>query len=283
MKYKDKIFFNQNGFSIASVVIAMSIMSVITLGVTTLIQNSMKSVTYIEDKLSAINLQNELNMDFSDSRVCKNTLKNLKVVSEGEDQVVPAIKSSNDRIVYKAPTTYDRLNIDRILLENVNVAAPNTTGRMNLSLNLKRQREGVADLKPVTVPLSVVTDGTGRIASCVALGSEEDGNNPAKRCASAPGNGLGAGSKNNLGSSATIAEAGHLFLHNTTEEARKAASASDSAIDNVIYIPKCSEIPNANCPVREGSIHAVTTGQSGSEYGTSTVSYLCTDGRWLRL
>lgn len=186
---------NQSGFSIASVMIAITVISIVALGISTMLQNSMKTVTFIEDKQSALDLKNEIMIAFSDSRACRNTLRGFPVAPN--EQPVEALKNKNDRPLY-TNNRYDQLIINRIQLERKEIAtAPNASGRMDLIINISRERsKAQADLKPLNVPLSVTTDSSSRIEDCVALGSSELANEARKcedrrgfRVPSSPGNG----------------------------------------------------------------------------------------------
>lgn len=177
---------NQKGFSIASVVVAMGIASVLILGISTALQHTIGSVTYIEDKQSAMDLKNEITIDLSDSTACLNSLTGIRVVAG--DLSVSNLRNSANQVQYQS-RVYDGLRIGNIFLENVSLPlTPNQNGRMNLMVNVSRNRSrGQQDLKSIKVPLSVTTDASNRIINCVALGSSEL-DDEARKCSLAQSN-----------------------------------------------------------------------------------------------
>ena len=160
---------NQKGFTIASVMVAASIGAFVILGISTALQNSLNTASFIEDKQSSMDLKNELTIDLSDGAACANTLSGRLV-----DEKIASLRNKANQVLF-ADGKYDRLNIGSMYLQNVDVpAAPNGTGRVNMFVEVERSRGPASQsLKQIKIPISVTLDATSRIASCAAAGSSE--------------------------------------------------------------------------------------------------------------
>ncbi len=171
----------QKGFGLLEVVIAASIMSAIGLAFATMISQMNGTVGYIEDRSAALDLKHIMTLDLSSSQACVNSFGGLNVVA---NQNVPNLKNTTNVVSYTNNQVYDRINFNGFRLQNVNVPlAPNSTGRMNLVVDLTRQRTaGPNSLKPQTIPLQVTSNATGRISDCVAIGEGAAMNDTAGQC-----------------------------------------------------------------------------------------------------
>ncbi len=176
--------FNQMGFSIAQVVVAMSIMSAMSLGLTSMIQNQSNTVFYLEDKMSHQNLKKEVENLLNDSAACTESLTNITVptalLSASPNASQPfIIKDKAGAVVYDVANTtrnkFDRLNISNIKIQNVDISGAATTGKINIVMDVRRQR-GPANtnqaLQSVVIQKEVTIDGTRNVTGCVNTGDD---------------------------------------------------------------------------------------------------------------
>lgn len=220
------IILSENGFTIISVIIAASIASVVGLAISTLIVSQSSSVSYLEDRLSTLALDSNLQLNFSDSQACTHSLKGKSILGS---QNIMALKDKDaNEFVSASPSSvlssYDRLDISAIQLVNVNATnAPGSSGKMNLLVNIERQRNsGPRDLKPKELKLAVTVDASGKIDTC-SLTSGSGGGEFEKACGKAPDGSL----KNNCSGRSHSSDAtgdfcrrstssGTIFLHGDT-------------------------------------------------------------------
>jgi type II secretory pathway pseudopilin PulG len=164
---------NEKGFALIQVLIAVSIAAMVAVGVADLISNQAKSVSYLEDKMSVLGLSNQLLMILATSGACTNSLAGK---SASSDQLITQIKDKADNLVYDTNTNenkYDQLIIDKVTLKNIDVTGANSSGRMKLVIEILRIRKGGGPpgLKPISVEITVSTNGSNNIISCGAGGS----------------------------------------------------------------------------------------------------------------
>ncbi len=181
---------SEQGFSLPSVILGASIMSAMGLAFATMLSQMNSTVGYIEDRSAALDLKHIMALELSSTQACTNSFGGL---AANANQNLANIKNSNDVIAYQRNQTHDRLNITNFRLEVVNPPiAPSGTGRMNLIVDLDRDRNsGPSSLKPQPIPLSVTSNGAGRIVSCVAIGegAAASGEDTAGQCETGPPNG----------------------------------------------------------------------------------------------
>ncbi len=176
----------QKGFSIAQVVVAMSIMSVVSLGITSMLQNQTNTVFYLEDKMSHQNFKKEVENLLSDSAACTESLTNINVPASILPNATQLfnIKDSTGAVVFDAANNnrnkFDKLEISNISIQNVDIVGAAVAGKVNIKVDVRRQR-GPANtnqaLQSVVIQKDVVIDGTRAVTSCTG-----GGNDPSNAC-----------------------------------------------------------------------------------------------------
>ncbi len=202
----------QDGFTIVSVAVAASIASVIALAISTLIVSQASSVSYLEDRLSRVALDNELQLNFSYPQTCINSLRGKPIAAT---QNITNLKDKNaNEFISTSPasalSSFDMIRISSIKLVNDNATnAPNSTGNMNLLVNIERQRSsGPKELSPKELKLTVTTDASGNIDTC-SLQSGSSGSEFEKACGMSPTGTL----KNNCSGRAASGRASSSVCH----------------------------------------------------------------------
>jgi len=164
----------QCGFSLVSVLMAASIMTVLGVMVSQTIIQQGQSVSYLEDRLAKVDFKNKMLSMFSIGDSCTNTLVGKSILDE---QTLDVIKDQNDvtNIDLNTGTSkaHESLIIGSIDLDNIDTPnAPSSEGRMTLSINMERVRTGGGPkaLSPVELSLRVRTGAAGLIESCTVEG-----------------------------------------------------------------------------------------------------------------
>lgn len=175
--------FNQKGFSIAQVAMAMAVMSVMSVGLTSMIQNQAKTIYYLEDQMSHQNLKKEIENLLSDSTVCTESLDNVSL-PRGLIQANPnsgtsfVIKDSSGQTIYNPnnnnKNSFDNLKIKNIRVQNQDVTDPTLGGSAIINVDVERKRGGRNQaLKSISIQKNVSIDNNFRVISC--SGGSSDG------------------------------------------------------------------------------------------------------------
>lgn len=176
---------NQKGFSIPSVMIGISIMGIMSVGLSQMIMNSTNSVNYLEDKMEVQDFKRELSSTLSNPQACEFTLRGQQVLPEFN---INQIREATNQIVHQVNQNIfpsSRVIIKRISVSNVNVPpAVGSSGDIKLLVNLSRRASSTeTDLKPVEILISAKKFAAdNRIETCVANGSAGSESDLEKAC-----------------------------------------------------------------------------------------------------
>lgn len=197
MKMKSK-FYTNKGFTLIEILIASAILLTISMAIGGLIQSNLKSTTYIEKKLNAMDLKTQLVILMSKNEVCTCQLNpsqlaepeghpldnrpglsfNSAVINGSEQLDLKMIKFGcglNAPPLAKINATYGtNLEIENISIKNLVPTSQPDEWRGDWTISFKSQN-GVMSLKPITVAEVFKVDpaspmGTKTISSCVGLG-----------------------------------------------------------------------------------------------------------------
>ncbi len=164
---------NEHGGSLIGVIISGTIFTIIAAASAQMISNQTASVSYLEDRLSSVDLKGALISTLNNAKACENTFQGKKVTRK--PITVDQIKDANDDTFIDVTDprlkSYDRLDLDNISLNiNPNVIPASDSGSMKLRVYPKRQRtgSGPVDLSPVEITLAITTDADQKISSCRA-------------------------------------------------------------------------------------------------------------------
>lgn len=174
----------EKGFSIASVMVAAVILSILAAGISQMLINSSRHVSYLEDRLEAQDFKKEIQSLLNDEVACRNTFGQTSVPTNIREEVT--IRSLKD---YTGAEPFSqnepifpgsRIRVDKIVMTNKDVR-PNNGGVGNIKLRLEISRtttSGVQAMRPLEFLVSVEKAPAGQtIANCMAAGSGIDLNN----------------------------------------------------------------------------------------------------------
>jgi prepilin-type N-terminal cleavage/methylation domain-containing protein len=163
----NKLTYQSQGFSLVEVLIVIAVMGVVMTLVTRVTGQLYSQSTRIEDKQVSLDLKNIITQDLSNDQACRHTFAGRAVNNNPLN--INQIRDPENEVLVSSNSNWSFLNIYQMTLENVNVPnQPNSSGRMNLEIPIGRER-GAGFLKSISVPISVRTDSSGRIASCNSL------------------------------------------------------------------------------------------------------------------
>jgi prepilin-type N-terminal cleavage/methylation domain-containing protein len=154
------------GFSIIEVVISMSIMSVLALGMGTLITNQSRSLIQLEDRLSKVDLKRTIEQVLSYSDACKKSFQNKNMSTGVVNNLSLKDQFNNPQI--STGDNFDRLKVNNIKLQGNPIVA-NALNNVDLVIQL-------ADIlgmvfKPLTFPMSVNLNAARTITDCSFTGA----------------------------------------------------------------------------------------------------------------
>ena len=155
---------NERGFSLIQVVVAASLMSVISLGIASLIHNQSQNINYLEDRLSHQNLKIEF--DALVNSLCLKQLKDLQIPKLTKEIKKIKLVRTDGNDLYNPYTpdqnNFEMLKIDRVTIQNVTLLGSLLNGRIELSLYPKRIRRGggPTELKPFKKEINVTINNT---------------------------------------------------------------------------------------------------------------------------
>lgn len=182
---KTSFVLDQKGFSIVSVIIAMSMMSLVSLGFASMITGFSQSISQMEDRVNALDIKKLMDMTLSTSTACNNTFRGLPVSAP---QTINAIRNTANQPEFSRNQVQNGLVLSNMQLTNIDTPnAANSSGKMRLNLNLNRQgRSSNTALKQQVVYLQVTTDGTARIANCTSISNTSAMDQNARKCMNSP-------------------------------------------------------------------------------------------------
>jgi prepilin-type N-terminal cleavage/methylation domain-containing protein len=155
--------YNSKGFTLVEVLIALGIMSMASFYFMKSMDNSLKGINYIEDKISYIQVKGLLERYFSDHSVCLNSL-----VGKTPTEELTGIYGEAGKPLIIKDEERDKIKIVRLVLTNPNSLSATMSGFVKLNLSIARTREGggPANFPTLKVDIPVFLDNLGKIARC---------------------------------------------------------------------------------------------------------------------
>ncbi|MBT3585213.1 MAG: prepilin-type N-terminal cleavage/methylation domain-containing protein [Halobacteriovoraceae bacterium] len=161
---------NSKGFSLIEIMIAVGLMSVISLGVMHFMENQTKSANTMETKMEANSFLMEFQNYLTKAGVCSNSLKGLTLPSDEEGEVeFDELKSPIGKTKYQTGKRFP----SNIILEKMtlsNFEAENTAGdmgSMELTLHFRKPKMTYGNkIIKKKINIEVLKDDSGKILNC---------------------------------------------------------------------------------------------------------------------
>lgn len=165
---------SEAGYSIVSVLMGASLLSIITAGMTQVISTSIQQVTLMEDRIELLDLKNEIQSLLANEISCRNTLRNTPV-TKGMSEVRAMMDVDNNTVFEEQKHIYpsSRIIVDEIRMVDKNVnSAPGGSGEVNVIVNVSRKTmTGYQKMKPIDMAVFVEKSATSDlVADCAATG-----------------------------------------------------------------------------------------------------------------
>lgn len=171
---------NPRGFSLIEVLIVTLIGGIMAASFSALTVYQLKSASYVEDMISRDKLTNSIQLILSDSVACQETFSGVSVPGIDQSRSNIRIQDKNGADVYRATSGgnrqyFEQLEIQQIRMKNIDIGPGESSGRIEISLDLKRNRSGggPTGLSVNNLEYRVQIDSTSRmIESCLGLVDE---------------------------------------------------------------------------------------------------------------
>ncbi len=158
------------GFSLIEVMLVASLMLIVSLGAAQFISSQNQQINVMEDRLSRINLSQEVTQIFNRQEHCVRLLKQVRILKNMKPQNI-RIENDMGRTLFDPNAEqnhYDHLNIESAQIRNLSIQGANRLGNLEVRLDVKRLRKGGSNtqMNPVIVRLPAVVDNNSNVKSC---------------------------------------------------------------------------------------------------------------------
>lgn len=155
----------EKGFSLAEIMIAMGLLSVLTLGVSSMMKNMQQGQATAEVKLEQLEIRRVISMVLMDRLACENTLKNIILGNTISD-----IKNSSGVSLYSVGKSYGNNTLKISSIQTKDLGEIDSSGVRSAELLIKfdkLKKMAMGQIKQATIRLNVVADSTTKlISSC---------------------------------------------------------------------------------------------------------------------
>jgi len=160
-----------SGFSLVELMVTVGIMGVVTMGMMSMMQNQVKTIQYLEDRMAMMNLRNELALNLQSAAVCEATLKGVRITDNPQEiEIVgkngaPLLSSVDEKM-----KQFETILIDKITVMNIDVPNNLGNGWVEFKATARRTRTGGGPetFRPAVYRTRVMADSSGTILSCDA-------------------------------------------------------------------------------------------------------------------
>ncbi len=173
-----KIYNNQKAFGIIEVLVAAGLMSIIGVGISSLITNAAKQQKGIQAKDQQREVTSEIRSLLSNKTACLNTFTGLTITGG----TVANIRDATNAVVYTVggADKTGLLNFTEFGLSNFIAdasAPPLTAGNIDFKIKLTKVGDvgNVKEIKPDLITLKIKRNAGGTITECFSVGTQADG------------------------------------------------------------------------------------------------------------
>lgn len=165
--------FSSSGFSLIELVISVTTMSVVGFLVSNLVLEQRSSVNRVEDRFSALALEQEIISLLSNKLNCDASFGGLPLSSSPQTVNLRTFDGNPIISTSGSQSKFDRLQIQTVNFQNLDALSPNSSGKIVLSISLQRERSIASrgNIKPLSIPIYASVDGGNRISECSANSS----------------------------------------------------------------------------------------------------------------
>ena len=154
---------NEKGFSLAEIIVAMGLLSVLSLGVSSMIKNMQQGQATAEVKMEQLEIHRVISMILMDRGACENTLKNIIL-----GNAITDIKNSSGISLYSVGNSYGNNTLKISSMQTKDLGEVDSSGVRSVELLIKfdkLKKIAIGQTKQATIRLNVVADSATKIIS----------------------------------------------------------------------------------------------------------------------
>lgn len=161
---------NESGASLIGLMVVSAVGLTVMMGFIAFMNGQVKTIGYLEDKISRVSLENELRIHFSKSDWCKEVFKRVNLpTARSLRNITNQIGSSHSFFQHvSGGLQYDKLEVSRITVKNNDVSPSSLCGTAEVTYVVQRMREGggPATLRPIEISLSIEGNKSLGVVTC---------------------------------------------------------------------------------------------------------------------
>lgn len=158
------------GFSLIEILVSTAVLSIIAVAASQFFLSQNQMIIYLDTKMSRTQFRGDLALQLSNTANCAASFAGQSLTQGTQLDVT--IKNLAGQVQYDAKnpqkSRYDKLIINRIYLDGINIPPIGGLGDINLVLNVSSPSQSLA-LSDIVQKIGVTTDSTGKILSCSAV------------------------------------------------------------------------------------------------------------------
>ncbi len=155
---------NNKGFSLVSVLMAAGIGVVVIGAISKSIIHQQEMVSYLEDRMSNLELSNQVRHLLSSQATCNANFQGLPILNSTS---INDLKDQAGLTVYDRNSTSNLVKITDIELRSKGaLIGADSSGLMELAVTTEGMRGGLRHLKPTVIELSVTSNNASEISNC---------------------------------------------------------------------------------------------------------------------
>lgn len=170
-----KPFARNLGFSLVEVMVSIGVISIVAIALTTMIEQSQKSVRAMEIKIEQVNFSTAFSTMISSNANCIKAFAGVKILPASLVSGA-SLNFPSDKVLLQgrllSETPFEKFQNSLVTFKITNIPSANTAdGTLVINLGLKDQFSSYLKPKDISIPFSLTVDPiTGTILSCPAGG-----------------------------------------------------------------------------------------------------------------
>lgn len=159
---------NQKGFSLIQVMVAGTIMSLLSLSMASLIADQRTATAQLEDQLEKVQLIRSIESVLGDSLSCQNSLSGVSIPANGGSVNVPSLRDTVGNALVSSNAVEGNLMVGQIILRNSSVGSGVSSGFVDIMVPISRVRKGggPAEMKPIETRVNVSVNAARNVVGC---------------------------------------------------------------------------------------------------------------------
>ncbi|MBY0316655.1 MAG: prepilin-type N-terminal cleavage/methylation domain-containing protein [Bdellovibrionales bacterium] len=173
---------NNQGFSLASVMVGVAIVGIVAVGTLSLFENMTKSQNMADFRTQRDVLVEEIRAHLSDTQACRATFGSISLLTNGYSETISQIRNADNSVKWETATPYSNntYRISGLVFNYTPGTSPTnpSTATANLMVQLQAMKKvaGVNVSDPKFINISIKRNSTtGAMLECIASAKMSDG------------------------------------------------------------------------------------------------------------